>query len=211
LAKFTPQLGKNLLQNGDMNAADPADATHAAVWEYEAVQQSGTVEFVKGAGRTGGCALRIANKAGGETEVGARQQVAVEANKRYVLCGWVKAEKGAKDGAACVTAWFGGVDGAAVTGPDGDYSNYKTQLGAGLRGETPWTLYSSTSINVYDPKTKTNHPTDNEKTLPGTGAASVALAYYYGTGSALFDDIEFRECPAGAPIVVSVAGVEKRP
>jgi len=214
LAKFTPLLGKNLALNGDLETADKNDPKHADVWQYDPVQESGAVERVKGGSHSGDYSLKVTNAAGGQTTVTAHQPVVVEPGKRYVLSGWARVPKEGEGGYGTISVWFSGKDGQAVPAPGGgEYGNHKNQIGVSVQKgvEIPWTYFAQASINVFDPKTQTNHPLPDEKTAPGTFGGSLQLDTCYGKAAVYFDDIEFRELAAGMPIGVLLAAVEKKP
>jgi len=212
MARAKPVMAKNLLANGDLVAPDKADATRPDGWLYGPASDVGSVEWIKGAGRSGKPAFKVTEAAGGETAVVASCQVAVQPNTRYSLSGWAKADKGSTDGYVLLQAWFSTADGKAVSSPDGDYGNYKLSASSiVVKGESPWTFVYGTSINVYDPKSKSNHAIDDQKTLPGTGAASIQAGTCYGKCVGLLSDMEFRECPNGLPMGIWVTAVEKKP
>jgi len=210
LAHAKPVLGKNMLVNGTLTVADKADPSKAASWIYDAAQAAGTLELLRKIDPAGITVMKFTNTKGGESTVKATQITPVEAGKRYALCCWYKAEKESA-GAVVMTGWLYTADNKVVTGPDGAYSNYKLQVGRAAKGESPWRYMCGANIWVFDPKTKTNHEVDEDKTLPGTGLIGVDVDYCGGTGAASFTGFELREMPTGLPIGIWVTSIEKKP
>jgi len=206
-----PVMKPNLLVNGDLRVADAKNEGQPQGWTYQAKQPAGGVEWTQAGGGTSTAFLTVTNTAGGATGVSAFQTAPVVPATRYALSGWVKVNARPEGGHVGLTAWFATAEGKAVSGPDGEYGNYKLQAGIAAKEETPWQYICGARLNVYDPKTKTNRAPDGDKALAGTGLANVELAMYYGKASASFTSVALRESPEGLPIGVRVAAVEKRP
>ncbi len=213
MARAKPVQAKNLAVNGSLTLADKTDPTRAAAWVFSLSPADKTKgEWIKEG--TADPYLKLTDTVGESSMAAAAQSgVAVEPVKRYAASCWMKAGKETKDGAVILTNWFSGPEGKAITGPDGDYGNYKMQgiLATTPNTETPWTYKAFTGINFYDPKTKLNGPTPDQKTLPGTMQVRLEVGAIYGTVVGSFSDIAFREMPAGTPIGLRVTEVQKKP
>lgn len=187
-------------------------------WKYDAAAQIngvGQVQWSKEQSHSGSCALRLLDSdiSKARPQAAQAQRLPVEAGKRYVIGGWIKYAKDTKAGGVVLTSWYYPLGGGFVPAPEGgEYGNYKTQIGnVPPGGETPWTFIATTYVNVFDPKTKTNHALPEHKLASETARAFVELAGINGPMTVLVDDVEFRELPAGDPYSVWTVGVEKRP
>ncbi len=213
LARAKPALAKNLAVNGALILADKADPAKPAGWTYflsDADKTRG--EWVKEG--TADPYFKLTDTvAEGSMACAIQPGVAVEPLKRYAASCWVKAGKETTNGFVILTNWFSGSEGQPVASPDGNYGNYKMQgaLTITPNAETPWTYKAFTAINFYDPKSKDNGPTPEQKTLPGTAQVRLEVGAIYGTAVACFSDIAFREMPDGTPIGLRVTEVQKKP
>jgi hypothetical protein len=211
LAKARPQLARNLLANSGFEDPNPGNPALPIRWIVKNSPNGKDVQVVKGEAHSGDCCLRIANT----DSWFAAQNVPVQAGHRYALSGWMKfGESAAAGGMATITAWYSGKDGNPVIAPEGgDYSNYKTQVALDNKtgGKTAWQFFSATCANVCDPKTKENLTLPEDKLARGTELASIKLEPVFDNGVVYFDDVEFREMPAGNPMSVWIAAWEKRP
>jgi len=180
-----PAAPVNLVRNPGFEAPDPKDPQKAEHWNFGKNTAEWACRTDEDA-HSGKYCLKLSateEKAHYATEVG--QMVKLEPGKKYLIRCWAK-YKERESGALAITAWY------YFAAPNKHYGNCKSQINLNPKRKG-WQQLSTTYINVYDAKTKKNGPL--KQLLPGTVAARIGAAAYYGKMTVYFDDIEFIELP----------------